>query len=92
MTYVVVHGEEVNLCKIVHTQLLDNITKMKTLRRTIFRFGSLLMHIFFYAARRFPGISHWAVDECAMQLVTCAYRVKLETIRDYDINRMMKNF
>ena len=65
-TYVTVNGEEVNLCEIVCTQLLDNITKMRTSRRTIFRFGSLLMHIFFYAARRFRGISHWDVDECTM--------------------------
>ena len=65
-TYVAVNGKEVNLCKIVHTQLLENIMKMKTTRRTIFRFGSLLMHIFFYAVRKFPGISHWGTDECAM--------------------------
>ena len=66
MAYVAVNGEEVNLCEIVHTQLLDNISKMKTSRRTIFRFGSLLMHIFFYVARRFPSISHWDIDECTM--------------------------
>ena len=50
------------------------------------------MHIFFYAARRFLGISHWDVDECAMQMVTYAYREKLENVRDYDIDRMMKTF
>ena len=66
MKYIMVNREEVNLCEIVCTQLLDNITMMKTLRRTIFRFGSLLKHIFFYVARRFLGISHWDVDEYAM--------------------------
>ena len=55
-TYVAVHGEEVNLCEIVHTQLLENITKMKTTKRTVFRFGYLLMNIFFYAAKKFLGI------------------------------------
>ena len=84
--YVTVHGEEVNLSEIVHTQLLDNITKMKTTKRIIFRFGSLLMHIFFYTAKKFLGISHWDTNECAMQLVTRAYRAKLEMVRDYDID------
>ena len=91
-TYVAVHEEEVNLCEIVHTQLLDNISKMKASRRTIFRFGSLLTHIFFYGARRFLGISHWDRNECLMQTVTRVYRGKLETVRDNDIDRMMKGF
>ena len=84
--YVVVNSEEVNLCEIVCTQLLDNIRKMKTTRRTIFGFGSLLMHIFFYAARKFLGISHWDTNKCTMQLVTCAYRAKLEIVKDHDID------
>ena len=46
--YVAVHGEEVNLCEIVRTQLLDNIAKVKASKRTIFKFGSLLTHIFLY--------------------------------------------
>ena len=65
---------------------------MKASRRSIFRFGSLLTHIFFYAARKFSRISHWDGNECAMQTVTCAYRGKIETIRDNDIDRMMKGF
>ena len=64
--YVVLNGEEVNLCKIVCTQLLDNILKMKTSRRTIFRSRLLLRHIFFYMERKFPGISHWDGNECVM--------------------------
>ena len=51
IAYVIVNDKEVNLCEIVCTQLLDNITVMKTTRRTIFKFGSLLMHIFFYVAK-----------------------------------------
>ena len=58
IAYMEINGEEVNLCKIVHTQLLDNILKMKASIRTIFKFGSLLPHIFFYAVKRFPSISH----------------------------------
>ena len=92
MAYVAMHGEEVNLCEIVYTQLLDKITKMKTTRRKIFKFGSLLMHIFFCAAMKFLGISHWDTNECAMQLVTRAYREKLEMVKDYDINQIMKVF
>ena len=44
-TYVVVHGEEVNLCEIVRMKILDKIAKMKASRRKIFRFGSLLTHM-----------------------------------------------
>ena len=80
-TYVAVHGGEVNLCEIVHTKILDKIAKMKASRRTIFRFGSLLTHIFFYSVRRFPGVLHWDRNECVMQLVTHRYRGKLENVR-----------
>ena len=92
VAYVAVHGEEVNLCEIVRTHLLDNISKMKASKRTIFRFGSLLTHIFFYTVRRFPRVSHWDENECAMQVITHMYRGKLETIKDHDIDRMMKGF
>ena len=71
---------------------MDNILKMKASRRKIFRFGSLLTHIFFNASKSFLGILHWEGNKCAMQLITRVYRGKLETIRDSDINKMMKGF
>ena len=92
MAYVAVNKEQVNLCKIVHTQLLNNILKMKASRRTIFKFGSPPTHKFFYVARRFLGISHWDGNECVMQTVTYAYRGELETIKDNNIDRMIKGF
>ena len=68
------------------------ITKIKNSRSVVFRFESLLTHIFFYTAKKFHGISNWDGNECVMQTITCAYRSKLETYRDNDIDRMMKSF
>ena len=73
-------------------QLLDNIAKVKASKRTIFKFGSLLTHIFFYVVRKFPRVSHWDRNECAMQLVMHIYRGNLENMRDQDIDGMMKLF
>ena len=50
------------------------------------------MHIFFYVSKKFPRISNWDGSECTMQIITCAYRDGLETIRDSDIDRVMKSF
>ena len=33
---------------------------------------------------------HWYGNECAIQLVTHAYRAKLEHVSDQDIDRMIK--
>ena len=49
-------------------------------------------HIFFYAKKKFPDISSWNSGECTMQLITQTYRSKLESVRDSDIDRMMKSF
>ena len=85
-------GENVNLCDIIQTQLFDNIAMLKKSKSTIFRFESLLTHIFFYVARKFPSISSWDGSECTMQIVTQSYRSKLDIVRDNDIDRMMKSF
>ena len=65
--------EEVNLSDIVHTQLLDNISKMKASKRIVFKFRLLLTPIFFYMAKMFLSISHWEGNECTMQLITHMY-------------------
>ena len=65
-TYLVVKGEEVNTCDIVRTQLLDNISTIEKLRSVVFRFGSLLTHIFYYAIKKFFGIIVWNENECTM--------------------------
>ena len=72
-TYLAVRGEGVNMCDIIRTQLLDNISRIKKSRSEIFRFESLLTHIFFYATKKFPGITNWNESECAMQTITCTY-------------------
>ena len=37
-------------------------------------------------------MTNWDSNECSMKMVTQCYRAKLETIRDNDIDRMMKGF
>ena len=51
-----------------------------------------MTHIFFYATKTFARISNWDGNECTIQTITHAYRAKLETIRDSDIDRIMKSF
>lgn len=46
-TCLAVRGEEVKMCDIIQTQLLDNISRIKKSRSATFRFESLLTHIFF---------------------------------------------
>ena len=57
--FLVVRGEQVNMCGIVGTQLLDNLSRIKKSRSAIFRFESLLTNIFFYAMKKFPSITIW---------------------------------
>lgn len=63
----VVKGEEVNMCDIVKTQLLENISRTKKSRSVVVKFESLLTHIFFYATKKFLGITFWNENECTMQ-------------------------
>ena len=72
-SYFVLRGKEVNLCDIVRTQLLDNISKIKKTKSMVFTLESLLMHIFFYATKIFLGISNWDGNECTMQIINPAY-------------------
>ena len=72
----VVKGKKFNLCDIIQTQLLDNISKIKKSKSIVFKFESLLTHIFFYPAKKFLGISIWNGSECIMQTITQAYRSK----------------
>ena len=65
---------------------------IKKTKNAIFRFESLLTHIFFYATRKFPGLISWDGKECAMKMVNQCYKSKLENVRDDDIDRMMKSF
>ena len=87
-----VKGENVNLCDIIQKYLLDNISKIKKSKSIVFRFESLLTHIFFYATNQFSGISNWDGSECIMKIITQLYRSKLEIVRDNNIDKMMKSF
>ena len=59
-TYLVVRVEEANMCDIV------KISRIKKSRSAIFRIESLLIHIFFYAIKKFPSITIWNENECTM--------------------------
>ena len=92
VAYLAVKDEEVNLCDISRTHLFDNISRIKKSRSTIFRFESLLTHIFFYKTKKFPRIINWDGSECTMQTITHAYRTRLEIVKDSDIERIIKSF
>lgn len=78
----VVERRKVNLCEIIKLQLLDNNAKLKKTKNEVFRFESLLTHLFFYATKKFPGMRNWEINKCTMKLVTQCYREKLENVRD----------
>ena len=90
--YLAVKGEEVNMCDIIQTQLLDKISRIKKSRSAVFRFESLLTHIFFYATKKLPGITNWNESECAMQLINHTYRSRPKIVRDNDIDIVMNSF
>ena len=71
---------------------MENVAKIKKTKSTVFRFESLLTHLFFYVTKKFPRVINWDNYECAMKIVTQSYISKLENVRDIDIDRMMKNF
>ena len=71
---------------------MDTISRIKKSRSVIFRFESLLTHIFFYATNKFPSITNWNETECAIQLITFIYRSRPEVVIDNDIDRIMKSF
>ena len=83
--------KNVNFCEIIRAHLLDNIAKLKKTKNVVFRFENLLTHLFFYVAKKFPGVSTWD-NECVMKVVTQCYQAKLENIKDNDIDWMMKSF
>ena len=85
-----VERRKVNLCDISRVQLLDNIAKIKKIKSAIFRFESLLTHLFFYFTKKPLGVISWDSSECAMNIVTQSYKSKPKNVRDIDIDIMMK--
>lgn len=81
-----IERRKVNLCEIVKSQLLDNIVKLKKTKNEVFRFESLLTHLFFYETKKFPRMKNSESSEYAMKLVTPCYREKLEKVRGNDID------
>ena len=69
-----VQGRKIYLCEIIRLQLLDNIAKVKKMKSAIFRFESLLTHLFFYATRKFPRTKNWDSNACEMKMVTKCYK------------------
>ena len=53
----VVENKKLNMSKIVRLYLLDNIENIKRSKSTLFRFESLLTHLFFYATKKFLGMT-----------------------------------
>ena len=51
-----VEKEQVNLSEIIRMQLLKNLEKIKRTKNGVFRFQSLINHIFFHVLKRFPNL------------------------------------
>ena len=49
-----VEQEQVNLSEILRMQLLENLEKIKRTKNSVFRFQSLINHIFFHVPKIFP--------------------------------------
>ena len=71
---------------------MDNISRIKKSRSVVFRFKSLLTHIFFYSIKKFPSIKVWNENEYAMLQITQAYKSIPKVVRDNDLDKIMKSF
>lgn len=88
----VIEIRKVNMCEIVRIYLLDNIAKIKKTKNVVFRFESLLTNILFCATNKFPKMKNWDNDDSTMNMLTQYYKVRLENVKDSDIDRVMKKF
>jgi hypothetical protein len=72
-----VEREQVNLSEILRIQLLENLEKIKKTKNYVFRFQSLINHLFFHVLRRFPFLSVTKImssDKCTMEKITGIWR------------------
>ena len=49
-----IEKEQVQLSEILRVQLLENLEKIRRTKNGVFRFQSLINHIFFHILKRFP--------------------------------------
>lgn len=68
-----VEKEQVNLSEILRMQLLEKLEKIKRTKNGVFRFQSLINHIFFHVLKIFPYllvIDIMSGDRCTMEKIT----------------------
>ena len=68
-----VKKEKVNLSDILRMQLLEKLEKIKRTKNGVFRFQSLINHIFFHVLKRFPYLSIIDImssNRCTMEKIT----------------------
>ena len=68
-----IEKEQVNLSEILRMQLLENIENIKRNKNGVFRFQSLIIHIFFHVLKIFPYLSIIEIirsDRCTMEKIT----------------------
>ena len=68
-----IEKEQVNLTEILRMQLLENLEKIKRTKNSVFRFQSLINHIFFHVLKRFPYLlvtNIMSSDICTMEKIT----------------------
>lgn len=90
-----VEKEQVNLSEIMRIQLVENLEKIKKTKNSVFRFQSLINHVFFHVLKRFPFLSVakiMSTDKCTMEKVTDVWRRHHEDKILESRNLIMKTF
>ena len=66
-----------DLSEILRMQLLENLEKIKRTKNGVFRFQSLINHIFFYVLKRFPYLLVTYImrsDRCTIEKIIEVWR------------------
>lgn len=92
---IVVEKEQVNLCDILQTQLIENLERLRRTKNNVFIFESLLCHIFFHVLRKFPFLSDYDMmntDKCTMEKIIDVWKKHFEDIIIDRVNHIMTTF
>lgn len=64
-TYQIIKEDKLyDLCGVLQSELLNNLKKIKQDKKNVFKFGNLIIFLYFYSMNEVPGVGkvQWAYD------------------------------
>lgn len=79
-----------NVCEVLRVHLLENLKQIKQAKGKTFRFGSLILYLFFHITHKFPRLNFWTNKPTMTQIYS--HYLSQQDIFDFEISGMFKVF